>query len=104
MNTNKIYQQSKQTQLNAYMIDLRKLKAITSKTNKTVQVEMNNHFRWIGFMIDEINSILLDFQKNNGKTWPVIQLGIESALVTLQDSLKEAKAELKLETILCQGA
>lgn len=104
MNSNQLYEQSKLTQLNAYKTDLSKLKAISSKTNETVQLEMNNHFRWIEFMIDEIKSILLDFQKANGKTWRAFQIGIESALAVLHESMNDANDELKFEKMLNQGA
>jgi len=99
MNRNNLYHQSKQDQLNIYRIELINLKALSSRTNETVQREMVQHFGWIGFMIDEINSILIDFQKATGKPWHSIQIGLESALTTLHDSMNAANAELKHEVV-----
>lgn len=103
MNSNTPYHQNKQDQLNAYRADLGKLKVLASRTNETVQKEMRQHFSWIVFLIDEINSILIDFQKANGKTWLSIQIGIESALATLQDSMNDANAELNHEMVSGRG-
>lgn len=99
MNRNNSYHQNKREQLNAYKVELSKLKTLSLKTNETTQGEMVQNLRWIGFMIDEINSILIDYQKTTGKSWLSNQIGLESALATLQDSMNAANTALKNELV-----
>jgi hypothetical protein len=96
MKNNELYQQKNAAKLSTLKDNFNKLKSEVSKSSLKIQLEMNYSFTWIGFLIDENNSILAELKKSNGKTSRLIKVGLENIWNDLDASMNDANAKLIL--------
>lgn len=95
MSYKKLYFQKEQAQLDCWKSDLVKLNAKALLASSEIRLEMNKHIRLIGFMLAECEEMISSNRIANKKKNDVIDIGVESALLTLKYSVIDATAKFE---------
>lgn len=91
-----MYLEKKQNQLDKLKEEFNKLKAMALISNPKKRIEMNNHIRPIGNIIEECKKMLTNAAKTKVKPTDSIEIGMEVTWSKLQGLVNEAIKKYKV--------
>lgn len=91
-----LYLEKKQNQLDKLKEEFDKLKAMALKANPKERIEMNNHIRPIGNIIEECKKMIRNVSKTKVKPSDSIEVGMEANWAKLQRLVDDAIKKYKV--------
>lgn len=89
-----MYLEKKQNQLDKLKEEFNKLNVMALIANSNKRIEMNNHIRPIGNIIEECKKMLINAAKTKVKPTDSIEIGMEATWVKLQGLVNEANCKV----------